>query len=142
MERDQRLREMLEVKRRQLIADLERQVDSRFGDDQSNRIDETIEIGDRAASLHGEDVDLGVLELKRERLLQIEQALARLASGTYGICDECGEPIDGERLEILPFALTCVECKRRSEAEKRPFDEAGLGFRSGFADLRGEEDDE
>ena len=132
---------MLEGKRRELVAELERQVEARFGDDQSSRLDETIEIGDRAATLHGQDVDLSVLELRRSRLRQIEQALARLASGTYGVCDECGEAIDEERLAILPFALTCVECKRRAEAEKRPFEESGSGFRSGFADVRGEDDE-
>jgi DnaK suppressor protein len=135
MEREKRLREMLEAKRRELVAELDRRVESRLGDDQASRIDSSIEIGDRAMNLHGEDVDLSVLDLKRARLREIEQALSRLALGTYGTCDECGEPIDEERLVILPAALTCIDCKRRLEAEKRPFEEAGAGFRSGFGDV-------
>ncbi|MGH7806021.1 MAG: TraR/DksA family transcriptional regulator [Candidatus Binatia bacterium] len=142
MERDERLREMLQAKRRELFAELERHVGTRFGDDQASRIDSAIEIGDRATTLHGQDVDLTVLDLKRARLHEIEQALARLDLGTYGTCDECGEAIDEERLAILPFALTCVDCKRRLEAEKRPFEEPGSGFRSGFGDVRDDDDRE
>ena len=141
MERDERLREMLEAKRRELVVELEHNVGTRFGDDQASRIDSSIEIGDRATTLHGQDVDLSVLELKRARLREIEQALSRLTLGTYGTCDECGEPIDEERLAIMPAALTCVDCKRRLETEKRPFEEPGSGFRSGFGDVRDEDED-
>src|SRR5687767_13732302 len=68
--------------------------------------------------------------------------LSRLTLGTYGMCDECGEPIDGERLAILPSAVTCLDCKRRLETEKQPFEEPGTGFRSGFGDVRDEDEDE
>lgn len=130
---------MLETKRDELVGDIERQVGTRFDDDLSQRLDEMIEIGDRASTLHGEDVDLGVLERKRERLREIEGALERVRRGRYGECEECGEPIDEERLAILPFTPHCVECRRRAEAETRPFEESGSGFRSGFDDLRGPE---
>ena len=41
-------------------------------------------------------------------LLEIDAALARLAAGTYGICEVCGEPIAPGRLEARPTARTCV----------------------------------
>ena len=132
---------MLEAKRRELVIELEHNVGTRFSDDQASRIDSSIEIGDRATTLHGQDVDLSVLERKRARLREIEQALSRLALGTYGTCDECGEVIDEERLVIMPSALTCVDCKRRLETEKRPFEEPGSGFRSGFGDVGDEDED-
>ncbi len=48
-----------------------------------------------------------------EMLAEIEAALARLDDGTYGDCLECGEQIDVERLEAIPSAALCVNCKAR-----------------------------
>lgn len=45
-------------------------------------------------------------------LSKVEVALRRFEQGTYGICDECGEPIPPERLEALPYATTCLRCGR------------------------------
>lgn len=142
MDREQRLRDALETKRQELVAEIERQVGIRFGDDLAQRVDPSIEIGDRATNVHGEDVDLGVLERKRAIVLEIDGALARLRAGSYGECEECGEPIDEERLAVLPFTPHCVDCRRRAEAESRAFEESGSGFRSGFEDLRGRDDEE
>jgi RNA polymerase-binding transcription factor DksA len=43
-------------------------------------------------------------------LTEIDAAYARLAAGTYGVCEVCGRPIAGERLEARPTARTCVRC--------------------------------
>jgi DnaK suppressor protein len=46
------------------------------------------------------------------RLESVDEALARVDDGTYGICVACGEPIPAERLEVRPTATTCVGCTR------------------------------
>jgi RNA polymerase-binding protein DksA len=46
----------------------------------------------------------------RTELAQIEQALARLDDGIYGICETCGNPIGEKRIAALPYALTCIAC--------------------------------
>ncbi len=46
----------------------------------------------------------------KEELIQIDRALNRLAEGTYGICLSCNSKISSERLDILPFTSTCIEC--------------------------------
>jgi DnaK suppressor protein len=43
----------------------------------------------------------------------IDDALARIAAGTYGACVHCGNPIPPERLELRPFAAGCVGCEHR-----------------------------
>lgn len=53
----------------------------------------------------------------QSRLADIENAIARLDDGTYGVCTTCAEPIPPRRLEALPFATLCVPCQ--SQAEKR-----------------------
>lgn len=50
------------------------------------------------------------LEAARAGLADVESALARVAAGTYGRCETCGEPVPPERLEALPAATTCVGC--------------------------------
>lgn len=47
-------------------------------------------------------------------LHQIDHALARLDLGTYGKCEKCSEPIAKARLELLPFATSCVRCADKS----------------------------
>jgi DnaK suppressor protein len=44
-------------------------------------------------------------------LADIDRARAKIADGTYGRCDECGEPIGDARLEALPWAGECVACR-------------------------------
>lgn len=49
----------------------------------------------------------------REQLTEVERALEKLAKGTYGLCDSCGKPIPLARLEAIPQANLCLECKAR-----------------------------
>jgi RNA polymerase-binding transcription factor DksA len=48
----------------------------------------------------------------REHLVAIDVALRKIDSGTYEICDMCGEPIGAERLAARPASLICVRCAR------------------------------
>jgi RNA polymerase-binding protein DksA len=47
----------------------------------------------------------------RQELAGIEHALDKFEKSTYGLCDNCGQPIDPERLEALPQANLCLNCK-------------------------------
>jgi RNA polymerase-binding protein DksA len=68
--------------------------------------------------------DLGTDAMEREKafhfasrdtrlLYHIDQALDRIRVGTYGICEDCGEPIPEGRLEIVPHARLCSACKEK-----------------------------
>lgn len=46
----------------------------------------------------------------KETLAEVEQALAKLSDGTYGVCEDCGSPIDPLRLEAKPAARHCINC--------------------------------
>ena len=49
----------------------------------------------------------------RDDLTEIEYALGKFEKGTYGLCDSCGQPIALDRLEALPQASLCVNCKAK-----------------------------
>ncbi len=50
----------------------------------------------------------------RGHLSEVEHALGKFEQGTYGLCDSCGQPIAPERLEALPQASLCVNCKTKN----------------------------
>lgn len=54
--------------------------------------------------------------MEQKKLAQIESALERIESGLYGLCADCGAPIQPERLEIVPSTVFCVECQQRNAA--------------------------
>ena len=51
----------------------------------------------------------------RDMLAQSEHALARIADGSYGVCEICGNPIGKNRLMAFPRATLCLTCKQREE---------------------------
>jgi RNA polymerase-binding transcription factor DksA len=61
------------------------------------------------------ELDLTVRNIAEQRVAEVEEALARQRAGTYGICAECGQPIDPERLRARPESTTCIECARQKE---------------------------
>jgi len=56
--------------------------------------------------------------VKRRRLEEIDSALARIEAGSFGVCESCGKQIPVKRLERMPGASLCVECKEREEKEQ------------------------
>ena len=65
----------------------------------------------------GFEREQAISKLLDGRLSEIDNALAQLDSGTYGVCKDCAKPIPPRRLEALPFATMCVNCQ--SVADKR-----------------------
>jgi len=55
----------------------------------------------------------------KEQLAEVEHALDKFEKGTYGLCDNCGKPIDPARLEALPQANLCMACKAKLAKEPR-----------------------
>lgn len=53
----------------------------------------------------------------RQRLERIENALSRLGNEKYGLCTHCQQPVETERLLLLPYAELCLECQRAMEQE-------------------------
>jgi DnaK suppressor protein len=75
------------------------------------------------ADIAADDIDrktleaLGTQEIKRLQL--IESALARIENRKYGVCARCSKKIPKERLEAIPYALLCIECKSSEERRTR-----------------------
>ena len=61
------------------------------------------------------DAEMSLAANQRELFLQTEKALERLDAGTYGACENCGDPIGKNRLMAFPRATLCMKCKQREE---------------------------
>ncbi len=103
----QAIRRKLEEERAQLLARSIPPIESAKGDE-----------GDLAQTAQAKERSMWLANDQKQRLAQIDQALARIAAGKYGICDRCGKPIVPERLEANPHATLCIGCQ--SKSEKRP----------------------
>ena len=78
------------------------------------------EIGDDPVRDVLVDTALEVGELDTGQLEEIDEALLRIELGEYGLCEECGQPIELDRLEAVPYARLCETDARRADATKRP----------------------
>ncbi|MGB9734921.1 MAG: TraR/DksA family transcriptional regulator [bacterium] len=77
-----------------------------------------IEEGDAIAEDRNREYEYLLTTMETKKLKQINEALAKIEDGTYGICEECGEEIPLARLKILPFTKLCVDCASNVEKEE------------------------
>ncbi|MCD8479288.1 MAG: TraR/DksA family transcriptional regulator [Candidatus Cloacimonetes bacterium] len=60
-----------------------------------------------------------MMESEREKIRLLNDAMRRIQDGTFGICEMCGDMISDNRLEILPYATLCIDCKEKMEVKQR-----------------------
>jgi DnaK suppressor protein len=76
---------------------------------------------DLASSEYLQYFNLRLRGREKTYLEKIERAIGRIESGSFGQCDECGEPIGLERLRVRPEATLCIRCKEAQEREEQQF---------------------
>jgi DnaK suppressor protein len=87
------------------------------------------DIYDQASNERDRELLLLLSDREREKIRNIDEALARLDEGEYGICEECEEEIPLGRLKAMPFARLCVKCKadlEKMQAQTKRFEEDRL----------------
>ncbi len=78
---------------------------------------------DRAALETDKSLDLRTKDRARKLITKINEALERIADGSYGYCEETGEPIGIERLEARPIATLSIEAQERHERMEKTYDD-------------------
>ena len=112
-ETKQKCREMLLEMRRDLVDEAKANRQSNTGRDHLG------DLCDWAVSEMEATFVYIIGERLRQKLFLIKEALDAIESGDYGICAECGEPINEKRLLLMPFALLCVHCQSEIERQAR-----------------------
>ena len=77
------------------------------------------DLADRATSETDRSIELRTRDRQRKLIAKIDAALRRIEDGTYGFCDETGEPIGLSRLEARPIATLSLEAQERHERRER-----------------------
>ena len=109
----QRLRQALEVMRQEILDEVRVQIE------RSRVKDHTGDMGDYATADMAVEYAHLLGERLRKRLQLIEDALDGIENGDYGFCEECDEPINEKRLQLMPFALFCVRCQSELERQAK-----------------------
>ena len=79
------------------------------------------DIADRASSESDRAIELRARDRQRKLISKIDSALARIDDGTYGYCEETGEPISLKRLAARPIATLSIEAQERHERRERVY---------------------
>ena len=79
------------------------------------------DLADRASTETDRSIELRTRDRERKLISKIDEALRRIDDGTYGYCEETGEPIGVKRLEARPIATLCLEAQERHERRERVY---------------------
>ena len=71
------------------------------------------DFADRSAAANEEEISIQLKQTDAKLLRAIEDALARVEAGTYGICIDCEEEISAPRLKAVPWTKVCISCKEK-----------------------------
>lgn len=82
------------------------------------------DLADRASSETDRSIELRARDRQRKLIAKIDAALERLDAGTYGYCEETGEPISLKRLDARPIATLSIEAQERHERRERTYRES------------------
>ena len=107
----EKIKQQLLEKKAQIIESLEN--NSKESQNEKSGVEDT---ADEVTAELSRETLYKLSQTEREKLFLIEIALKKIESGTYGICEECGEPIGEKRLEALPWVRLCIECSEKDEA--------------------------
>lgn len=97
--------------------------------------------GDAGTELFERSKDLALVEKAEHQLEEVELALVKLASGTYGTCVVCGEPIPYARLAAIPWTALCIRHADSTPSPDRPVEEEMLAPPFGRTSLDGRTDE-
>jgi DnaK suppressor protein len=79
------------------------------------------DLADRASSETDRAIELRARDRQRKLIAKIDSALGRIEDGTYGYCEETGEPISLKRLDARPIATLSIEAQERHERRERVY---------------------
>ena len=114
-------REQLDLFRAQLLQK-KQEILADAGKTMTEMTDQTTNVpdpNDRATLESGRSFELRIRDRERKLLSKIDEAIARIEDGSYGICEDCGEEIGLKRLEARPVTTLCIDCKTLQETREK-----------------------
>ena len=95
------------------VAEVQRNMSAQKAAQVLSRGEHSGDEGDMSQQSHEEWIFLNRNTLDIKLLREVQDAMRRIETGSYGICPECDEPISAKRLDAVPWAKYCVTCQER-----------------------------
>lgn len=109
------IKKKLEKQKADILSEAEHTLNNKLSTEKESFPDPT----DQAVAELDNNFLLRLRGREQKLLKKIEDAISRIDSGTYGICESCGEKISIKRLEARPVTTLCIDCKTRQEQEEK-----------------------
>jgi DnaK suppressor protein len=111
----QSIRKQLLKQRQELLSEAEQTLNSKISTEKESFPDPT----DQAVAELDNNFLLKLRGREQKLLKKIDEAIARIDNGSYGVCESCGGEINSKRLEARPVTTLCIECKTAQEEEEK-----------------------
>jgi|SRR5579863_8542026 RNA polymerase-binding transcription factor len=95
------------------------EIDSELRAEREGNKDEGMDTYDLASEERDREINFILSDRDRVKLRQIDDAIARIDDGSYGVCESCGLEVAEERLNAMPFTRLCRDCQQDQEREAR-----------------------
>src|SRR3954454_17465510 len=112
-----RFHEVLLAKKKEILRNAQRTLNEDMALDSDDLADEM----DLASSEYIQSFTFRLRGREKVFLKKIDHALAKIDEGTFGVCEECGEPISVKRLEARPETTLCIRCKEDQERIEKAY---------------------
>jgi len=109
------IKKKLIKQREDLLFEAESTLTSKISSEKESFPDPT----DQAVAELDSNFTLRLRGREQKLLKKIDEAIARIEDGTYGVCESCGEQISTKRLEARPVTTLCIECKTLQEEQEK-----------------------
>lgn len=110
-------REVLEEKKSEIL----RNAKKTLSEDMTLDVDDLPDEMDLASSEYLQSFQFRLRGREKTFLKKIDHALAKIDAGTFGICEDCGDPISAKRLEARPETTLCIKCKEDQERNEKAY---------------------
>lgn len=111
----QTIKKKLVKQREDLLSEAEHTLSTKISAEKETFPDPT----DQAVAELDNNFTLRLRGREQKLLKKIDEAIARIDGGTYGVCESCGGQIGAKRLEARPVTTLCIECKTNQEEEEK-----------------------
>ncbi len=110
---------LLSLRKRQLLGDVSHMGDEALkkGSDSGDLSSLPMHIADQGTDSFEQEMTLGLMENESDEVKEIEEALVRIGEGRFGVCENCLKPVPKARLKAIPYARSCVPCKKKEDGE-------------------------
>lgn len=116
-------KELLELERDRLLGDIDHlkgdHLNKSHKDNSGELSGYSIHLADMSSDDYDQSIGLGLVSQEQEILYAVDEAIKRIDTGIFGVCEICEKLIPNKRLDAVPYATLCLQCQSDSESKRK-----------------------